>query len=29
MNEGWILLVIIAAWFVINRYILPRLGIRT
>lgn len=29
MNEGLFLLIIIAGWFVLNRYILPRLGIRT
>jgi hypothetical protein len=29
MNEGLLLLIIIAVWFFLNRYILPRLGIRT
>jgi len=29
MNEGLLLLIIIAGWFVLNRYILPRLGVRT
>jgi hypothetical protein len=29
MNEGLLLLIIIAVWFVLNRFILPRLGIRT
>jgi hypothetical protein len=29
MNEGLLLLVIIAGWFVLNRFILPRFGIRT
>jgi hypothetical protein len=29
MNEGLLILVIIAVWFVLNRFILPRLGIRT
>jgi hypothetical protein len=29
MNEGLLLLVIIAGWFVLNRFILPRLGVRT
>jgi len=29
MNEGLLLLIIIAVWFVLNRYVLPRLGVRT
>jgi len=29
MNDVLFLLIIIAAWFVLNRFILPRLGIRT
>lgn len=29
MNEGLLLLLVIAAWFVLNRFILPRLGVRT
>lgn len=29
MNEGLLLLLIIALWFVINRVVLPRLGVRT
>jgi len=29
MNEVLLLLVIIAVWFALNRFILPRLGIRT
>ncbi len=29
MNEGLLLLIIIAVWFALNRFILPRLGIRT
>ena len=27
MGEWWVFLVIIAAWFVVNRYILPRFGV--
>jgi hypothetical protein len=29
MNEGLLLIIIIAGWFILNRYILPRLGVRT
>ncbi len=29
MNEGLLLIIIIAVWFVLNRFILPRLGVRT
>jgi hypothetical protein len=29
MNDILFLLIIIAVWFVLNRYILPRLGVRT
>ena len=29
MNDVLFLLIIIAVWFVLNRFILPRLGIRT
>jgi hypothetical protein len=29
MNDILLLLIIIAVWFVLNRFILPRLGIRT
>jgi p-aminobenzoyl-glutamate transporter AbgT len=29
MNEGWILLLVVVGWFVVNRYVLPRLGIGT
>ena len=29
MNEGWILLIIIVGWFVVNRYVLPKIGIAT
>ena len=29
MNEGLLLIIIIAGWFILNRFVLPRLGIRT
>jgi len=29
MNDVLFLLIIVAVWFVLNRYILPRLGVRT
>ena len=29
MNEGWIFLLIIGVWIVLQRYILPKLGIST
>jgi hypothetical protein len=29
MSEGWIFLLIIGIWIVIQRYILPKLGIST
>lgn len=29
MNEGWIFLLIIGVWVVLQRYILPKLGIST
>ena len=29
MNEGLLLLLIIGGWFVLNRFILPRFGVRT
>ena len=29
MDEGWILLIVIVGWFVVNRYVLPRFGIAT
>lgn len=29
MNEGWIFLLIIGIWVIIQRYILPKLGIST
>jgi hypothetical protein len=29
MNEIWILLGVVAIWFVLNRWILPRLGVPT
>jgi hypothetical protein len=29
MNEGLLLLIVIVGWFVLNRFILPRLGVRT
>ena len=29
MNEGLLLLVIVVGWFVLNRFVLPRFGIRT
>jgi hypothetical protein len=29
MNEGWIFLVIIGVWVVVQRFILPKLGIST
>jgi hypothetical protein len=29
MNEGWIFLLIVGIWLVIQRYILPKLGIST
>ncbi len=29
MSEGLLLIVIIVGWFVLNRFILPRLGVRT
>lgn len=29
MSEGWIFLLIIGIWVIIQRYILPKLGIST
>ncbi len=29
MNEGLLLILIVGGWFVLNRFILPRLGVRT
>jgi hypothetical protein len=29
MDEGWILLIIVIGWFVVNRYVLPKMGIGT
>ena len=29
MDEGWILLIIIIGWFVVNRYVLPKMGVAT
>jgi len=29
MNEGLVLIIIVAVWFILNRFVLPRLGVRT
>ena len=29
MSEGLLLIIIVAGWFILNRFILPRLGVRT
>ncbi len=29
MNEGLLLIIIVAGWFVLNRFVLPRFGVRT
>jgi hypothetical protein len=29
MNEGLLLLIVVVGWFVLNRFVLPRFGIRT
>lgn len=29
MNEWWVFAVVIALWFIVNRYIFPRFGIGT
>ncbi len=29
MNDLWILIAVVAGWFVLNRYILPRFGVHT
>ncbi len=29
MNEGLLLIVIVVGWFILNRFVLPRFGIRT
>ncbi len=29
MNDILVLVAIVAAWFVLNRYVLPRLGVKT
>jgi hypothetical protein len=29
MNEGLLLIVVIAGWFILNRFVLPRFGVRT
>ncbi len=29
MEEFWIFILIIGAWFLVSRYVLPRLGIHT
>jgi p-aminobenzoyl-glutamate transporter AbgT len=29
MNEGIVLILIVAGWFILNRFVLPRFGIRT
>jgi hypothetical protein len=29
MNEGLLLLIVVVGWFVLNRFVLPRFGVRT
>jgi len=29
MNEGLVLMLVVAGWFILNRFVLPRLGVRT
>lgn len=29
MSDVWIILAIVAVWFVVNRWVLPRLGVST
>lgn len=29
MNDGLILIIVIAGWFILNGFVLPRLGVRT
>jgi hypothetical protein len=29
MNEWGLLILLVAGWFILNRYILPRFGVRT
>jgi p-aminobenzoyl-glutamate transporter AbgT len=29
MNESLLLLIVVVGWFVLNRFVLPRFGIRT
>lgn len=29
MNEWWVFALVIALWFILNRYILPRFGVGT
>jgi len=29
MNDFWVFLAIFAAWFILQRYVLPRLGVST
>jgi hypothetical protein len=29
MNEGLLLILIVAGWFIVNRFVLPRFGVRT
>ncbi len=29
MNEGLLLLLVVVGWFVLNRFVLPRFGVRT
>lgn len=29
MNEGLLLIVIVLGWYILNRFVLPRFGIRT
>jgi len=29
MNEGFVLILIVAGWFILNRFVLPRFGVRT
>ncbi len=29
MNEGLLLIIVIAGWFILNRFVLPRFGVRT
>ena len=29
MNEGLLLLIVVVVWFILNRFVLPRFGVRT